>query len=187
MGDEKAMNRVIVLTGPAGAGKTSIATYLKEKWRVPQVITHTTRPKRAGEVDGLDYYFETKDSFLLNHYLESVHYSQANYGSSKEGLEKAWQKNNLASIVLDTKGAETYQKILGDQAWIWYVTIKDVVKLENRLIARGDETDRVQDRLSAPEFQRDLKLPDQLQGGAEIIVNDDWQQTCDQVDRLVER
>ncbi|GAP03184.1 guanylate kinase [Fructobacillus pseudoficulneus] len=177
--------RVIVLTGPAGAGKTSIATYLKEKWGIPQVITHTTRAKRTGEVDGVDYYFETEESFPKNHYLESVHYGQANYGSSIEGLEKAWQENSFASIVLDTKGAETYLSVLKEQAWVWYVTIQDLDKLEKRLVERGDHESEVKKRLNSAEFRRDLTLPKELAGHAEVLVNDEWQLTCQRVDTLI--
>ncbi|WP_061992818.1 guanylate kinase [Fructobacillus ficulneus] len=179
-------NKVIVLTGPAGAGKTSIASYLKDRWQVPQVITHTTRAKRIGEVDGVDYYFESASSFLLNDYLESVHYSQADYGSSMEGLQKGWEQSSLACIVLDTKGAETYLKRLGSQAWVWYVTIGDVAKLEKRLVDRGDDQAAVHVRLTAPEFKRDLQLPEELEGHATVLKNDDWQETCQEVDRLIQ-
>ncbi|MDB7636254.1 guanylate kinase, partial [Lactococcus garvieae] len=70
------MNRkVFVLTGNTGTGKTTVANYLNEFFEMPKVITHTTRAPREGEVDQVDYYFETEASFKQNHYLESVTYS----------------------------------------------------------------------------------------------------------------
>ncbi|MBS9337287.1 guanylate kinase [Fructobacillus parabroussonetiae] len=177
--------RVIVLMGPAGAGKSSVASYIKEKWQVPQVITHTTRAKRQGEEDGRDYYFESDQSFAQNHYLESVHYGGHQYGSSMEGLERAFEKKALVSIVLDTKGASTYRKILGDEAWLWYITTSDPAKLKKRLVARGDSKEAIEKRLTSAEFQRDLALPADLEGVATVIKNDDWTETKARIDDLV--
>lgn len=178
--------RVIVLMGPAGAGKSSVASYLKEKWMIPQVITHTTRLKRLGEKDGVDYYFESPDSFERNHYLERVTYAGNQYGSSVEGLQKGFAKSSFLSIVLDTKGAETYLKELGAKAWLWYVTVSDVNVLEKRLYKRGDAAAAIQERLASSEFKRDLKIPETLKGKVTVVNNDDWQQTKRLIDRLIE-
>ena len=56
-------NKVFVITGATGVGKTTIARYLQENYRMPRVITHTTRRPREREVNGIAYYFETDDSF----------------------------------------------------------------------------------------------------------------------------
>ena len=64
------MNRkVFVLTGNTGTGKTTVANYLNEFYEMPKVITHTTRPPREGEIDQVDYYFESEQSFKENHYF----------------------------------------------------------------------------------------------------------------------
>ena len=65
-------NKVFVITGATGVGKTTIARYLQDNFRMPRVITHTTRPPRDREVDGISYYFENDTSFEKNHYLERV-------------------------------------------------------------------------------------------------------------------
>ena len=97
------MKHVIVITGATGTGKTTVSTYLKTKYQIPRIITHTTRPKRPGEQDGVDYYFETDASFGHNHFLEAVTYAGYQYGSSYEGLERAFEKSDLVSIVLIPK------------------------------------------------------------------------------------
>jgi guanylate kinase len=66
-------------------------------------MTHTTRPRRHNEVEGVDYAFETPQSFAANHYIEDVTYAGYQYGSSYESLYAAWDKAAFASIVLDTK------------------------------------------------------------------------------------
>lgn len=57
-------NKVIVLCGAPGSGKTTVRKYLTENFAIEPVLTHTTRPKRKGEHDGIDYWFETRETFL---------------------------------------------------------------------------------------------------------------------------
>ncbi|AMV60938.1 Guanylate kinase [Pediococcus damnosus] len=179
------MNKIIVITGATGTGKTTVSDYLKTYYRIPKVITHTTRPARKDEVSGKDYYFETDKSFFDNHYLENVVYAGYHYGSSYEGLEREWQRNALASIVLDTKGAITYVEKLGTQVVVLYMTVSEQGSLAKRLHKRGDDTKMVEQRLASEEYQRDLQLPVELRGKAHVILNDQWQEAQKQIDRII--
>ena len=93
MNDERPGNnilqRIIIIAGPSGVGKTTISKYLTEKYNIPRVVTHTTRPIRKGEIPGKSYYFENDESFKKLHFFEHVKYGEYQYGSSKEALEKA--------------------------------------------------------------------------------------------------
>lgn len=179
------MKHVIVITGATGTGKTTVSTYLKSKYQIPRIITHTTRPMRPGEKDGIDYYFETAESFPHNHFLESVTYAGYQYGSSYEGLERAFDKSDLVSIVLDTKGAETYVHELKDQAVILFLTVGKSVTLHERLKDRGDQLEMIRSRIKSKEYTRDLILPDDLKDVAQVIQNDDWGATQEKLDALV--
>ncbi|QBO36510.1 guanylate kinase [Periweissella cryptocerci] len=179
--------KVFVITGTAGTGKTTIAQYLHNQYQMPQVITHTTRAPRDGEVDNRDYYFETPASFEKNHYLEAVEYSGNRYGSSREGVERAFAKNPFVSIVLDTKGATTYAQVLGDEAVIIYLTVSNHAVLNERLVQRGDEQARIAKRLASADYVRDLVLPADLVGVAHVIVNDDLTATKRKIDELVKQ
>lgn len=179
------MKRVIVITGATGTGKTTVSQYLNSHYDIPRIITHTTRPKRPGEVDGVDYYFETAESFPKNHYLEDVMYASYQYGSSYEGLDRAFEKADLVSIVLDTKGAQTYAEQLGEKAVVLFLTVGKSDILKDRLTSRGDETEMVNHRIRSKEYKRDLELPVALTGRATVIQNDDWLKTQRALDVFV--
>src|SRR5699024_2667815 len=182
------MNRkVFVLTGNTGTGKTTVANYLNEFYEMPKVITHTTRPPREGEIDQIDYYFETEQSFEDNHYLESVAYANYRYGSSYEGLERAWEKIPLISIVLDTAGAKTYSEKLGDEAVVIFLTVTKTDELLGRLSKRGDNLEETRRRMASEEYKRDVQLPEPLQGIAHVVVNDDWISTKEKIDNIVKQ
>lgn len=182
------MNRkVFVLTGNTGTGKTTVANYLNEFYEMPKVITHTTRPPREGEIDQIDYYFETEQSFENNHYLESVAYANYRYGSSYEGLERAWEKSPLISIVLDTAGAKNYSEKLGDAAVVIFLTVTKTDELLGRLSKRGDNLEETRRRMASEEYKRDVQLPKPLQGIAHVVVNDDWLSTKEKIDNIVKQ
>lgn len=179
------MKHVIVITGATGTGKTTVSSYLTEQFHIPRIITHTTRPKRPGEQEGVDYYFETPETFKQNHYLESVHYANYQYGSSLEGLARAFSKSDLVSIVLDTKGAETYVKELETRVSVLFLTVAHPLLLKERLEQRGDQLEMVKNRLASDEYRRDLTLPAGLSGIATVIQNDNWDTTKNRLDKFV--
>lgn len=180
------MKKLFILTGASGVGKTTVSRYLLQKHHIPAIITHTTRPQRLGEVDGVDYYFETPTSFAQNNYLEQVQYAGYLYGSSVEGLNKSWAKNDWVSIVLDTAGAITYKQHYPKETVIIFLTM-DIKELYQRLQLRSDDQQALKQRLNSPEFQRDLHLPPALKNQAYVINNDNWLQTQKQLDQLIQR
>ena len=184
-GNRKQMTLYLADFGAAGSGKTTVAKYLKDTYQMAKVITHTTRAPRPGEVDGVDYYFESPTSIKDRHLLERVEYDGHLYGSSYEGLEAGWAKHPADVIVLDTAGALTYHQALGDQAVVIFLTVSNPQTLAKRIKERGDQLDAVKSRLTSNEYRRDQSLPDYLKGIAHVIVNDDWAQTTQSLDALV--
>lgn len=180
-------NKVLVITGATGTGKTTVQDYLVAQYPVTKVITHTTRPPRQGEVDGRDYYFETETSFPKNHYLESVLYSGYHYGSSREGLAAGFERAPFVAIVLDSKGAITYAQELGEQAVVIFLTVSQPEELLERVTQRGDDRAMLKQRFASPEYRRDLTMPLALQGKAIQLNNDNWQRTQIKLDELMKR
>ena len=176
------MKKIILIAGPSGAGKTTISNYLKRKFGIPRVVTHTTRPKRPGEENKVDYYFEDDASFAQLHFFEHVKYGKYQYGSSKEALHKAWQSNNLVSLIVEINGVKSYVTQLKNQVYFLYVTTSSKDELKERLIRRGDSLESVKERLSGEELN---ELPDDLKPYAHILINDTWAKTAEQLDGLI--
>ncbi len=179
--------RLFVITGATGTGKTTVSQYLTKYYEIPRVITHTTRPPRPNEQNGVAYYFETEASFFTKHYIEYVKYADYYYGSSREAITAAWAKCAYASIVLDTKGAVTYVQTLGAQVVPLFLTVQQPAALLARLAKRGDQREMISQRVASAEYERDLQLPLELIDQAQVIVNDDWSTAKNQLDQLMQR
>lgn len=179
--------QLLVITGATGSGKTTVSHWLTKMYQIPQVVTHTTRPKRHNEVDGVDYYFETEASLAQKHLIESVTYSGYQYGSSYEALDLAWDKSPLISLVVDTKGAQTYLETFGKQVTVLFLTVSEATALISRLEKRNDSPEAIQKRIASAEFKRDLMVSGPLHDQAQIIVNDDWQATQKTLMAIIEQ
>ena len=180
-------HQLIVITGASGTGKTTVSTYLHTHYQVARVITHTTRPMRAGETNGVDYYFETPTSFAQNHYIEHVTYAGYSYGSSYEALDRAFAQSNYASIVLDTAGAISYVQQLDPKPAALFLTLEQPHVLKQRLLNRGDEPAMITQRLQSDEYRRDLTLPPALAGVATVVTNDKWPEAKRAIDQFFQQ
>lgn len=176
------MHKLILIAGPSGAGKTTISDYLANQYGIPRVVTHTTRPIRKGEVPNKSYYFETEETFQKLHFFEHVHYGSYQYGSSREALNRAWEKNDLASLIVNIDGVRSYIDQLGDQCCFLYVTTSSKKTLVQRLVERGDDPAKIKERLSGAELN---ELPADLRPVAQILINDDLNKTKQAIDALV--
>lgn len=112
-------NVILTITGPSLTGKTTLANELMEKYNIFEtVVTHTTRPARKGEVNGVHYNFVSKEEFkaLLNNngFIEHAEVGPKDhkefYGASKKGLEIVFAKNKNPLFVIEPEGAANLQK-----------------------------------------------------------------------------
>lgn len=183
--ESNILQRIIIIAGPSGVGKTTVSKYLTEKYNIPRVVTHTTRPIRQGEIPGKSYYFEDDESFKKLHFFEHVKYGEYQYGSSKEALERAWKKNDLVSLIVETDGVKSYLEKLGQQVYFIYLTVSDFSVLKKRLLARGDKRSEIDKRLNSYEFKRDLHLSKELAQKAHVLNNDNWEKTSEELDKII--
>ena len=167
--------KVIIVSAPSGAGKTSIVQHLLEQ--VPALkfsISATTRPKRDYEIDGKDYYFLTPEQFkerLANdEFLEWQEvYADQFYGSLKSEVERIWSNGQAVIFDVDVLGGLNIKKFYGDEALSVFIEPPTMEELENRLKNRGTENDAsLKKRLAKAEYE--LSFARQFD---KIVLNDD--------------
>lgn len=177
--------KVIIVSAPSGAGKTSIVRHLLEQ--VPELkfsISATTRPKRDYEIDGKDYYFLTPEQFkerLANdEFLEWQEvYADQFYGSLKSEVERIWSNGQTVIFDVDVLGGLNIKKFYGDEALSVFIEPPTLEELMKRLKKRGTETeeslkkrlDKAEYELSfAPQFDR-IVLNDDLATAQQEMIN----------------
>lgn len=163
----KNKGRLFIVAAPSGAGKTSVVTNviskLKQTIPIERVITLTTRPKRPGEVNSIDYYFLSEEEFLKkqneNYFIETTKYNGYYYGSPKSIIQD--MKNGKSFILItDTAGANNFKKnIVQDAITIW-ITVPDVHELRKRLEKRHTDSPEVVEKrlqIARHEIERETK------------------------------
>ncbi len=154
---------LIVLTGPASAGKDTILLRLLEIYPyLKRVITTTTRSKRPGETEGKDYYFVSYEQFeemIRNgEFLEFVDFFGNLYGTTKKELEPLSQGENLIWRVETSRAAKINEVLSADQQTktvVIYIDVPDWEVLRNRMRKRGMSEQDIEERLKqdAKDFQ----------------------------------
>jgi len=135
---------LIVISGPSGAGKDTVMQRMKERGLPFHfVVTATTRPQRANEVHGRDYFFVSKDEFARLIDQDELIEHAIVYGDYK-GIPKQQVREALASgkdvvMRIDVQGAETVRK-LAPEALMIFITTENEHDLVRRLETRKTET-----------------------------------------------
>ncbi len=111
---------IVTITGPSSAGKTVLSKALEQSGFEPLVST-TTRAPRAGEVDGRDYHFVSKEKFLelLNTggLIENVEYDSNYYGVQAAVAERAFQQGKPAVLVAEPHGCQQIHEFCSERGW----------------------------------------------------------------------
>lgn len=114
------MKYIVTLTGPSGSGKTTLANELTTGHGFKNIVSHTTRSPRTGEVDGQDYYFVTEQQFdhmvSKSEFIECVIFNGVSYGVSTLEIEKAHCNDSVPVLVVEPHGLlqiDTYCKTHG--------------------------------------------------------------------------
>lgn len=166
--------KLIIVSAPSGAGKTSIVKHLlKEQPLLAFSVSATSRAKREGECDGKDYYFLTVDDFkqkLANdEFIEwqEVYHNQF-YGTLKSEIDRIWNEGKHVIFDVDVLGGLNLKKIFGDKALAVFIQPPTVEALRERLCGRGTEDSAsLKKRLDKAEYE--LSFADQFDT---VIVND---------------
>lgn len=145
----------IVLSGPAGAGKDTIGKIVLAMFPgIVRPVTATTRPMRAGEVDGVSYIFLARECF--EEYIKQdyfVEYAEVHgnlYGTPTETFMAAWSKAHVW-LQVDVQGAKQVKSKYPQTHLIYIDAPRD--SLERRMVIRGDKADDIVRRLATRDWE----------------------------------
>ena len=181
-------NKLIIITAPSGAGKTSITRHLLHQF--PQLafsVSAATRAARGKEQDGVDYYFMSTEAFQHkiqeNEFVEwEMVYEGKYYGTLKNELARIWNNGQVPVLDIDVKGAiHVQQQYPPGNSMSIFIEPPSVEELRRRLQSRGTETrESLQARVNKASFE--ISFRHQFN---HIIVNDNLEKACRQATELV--
>ena len=184
---KKEYEKMIVITAPSGAGKTSITRHLINVF--PQLafsISAATRKPRINEQDGVDYYFISEVEFqrkiLQDEFVEwEMVYEGKYYGTLKSELKRIWKNKQIPVMDIDVQGAIHVQKEYPINSLFIFIQPPSVEELKKRLQSRGSETaESLNARINKSAFELSFK-----NNFENVIVNDDLERACAEAEAIV--
>ncbi|MCD6432835.1 MAG: guanylate kinase [Sulfurimonas sp.] len=153
---------VLVLSGPSGAGKTSLIKKIADEiGEYYFSISTTTRPIRDGEVDGVHYHFVNEEEFKKDiaedNFLEYAVVHGNHYGTSLKSVREALNAGKLVLFDIDVQGNTAVNSRLGDITTSVFITPPTLSKLKQRLLDRSTDTQEVMEsrlKMAKREIQR---------------------------------
>jgi guanylate kinase len=180
--------KLIIFSAPSGAGKTTIVKRLLEKYgdKIAFSISASTREPRAGEVDGEDYYFISKEEFLhriaKKEFVEFEEvYSGTFYGTLRSEIERIWEKGKAVIFDIDVIGGLHLKRKFGDNALAVFVQPPTLDVLIDRLRGRGtDSEEKLKERIEKAD--KELAYADKFDV---ILKNDNLEDACKEASDLL--
>ncbi|PXX48113.1 MULTISPECIES: guanylate kinase [Aquitalea] len=171
----KAVGNIYIVVAPSGAGKTSlVAALLQAEPTVELSVSYTTRPARAGEVDGQHYHFVGHAEFQAmiegQDFLEYAEVYGNFYGTSVRWLQSRLEQGRDILLEIDWQGAEQVRKVFPEAVGI-FILPPSIEELERRLRGRGTDSEEVILRRLASARSEIDKVAEYDY----IVVNDDFE------------
>ena len=179
--------KIIIITAPSGAGKTSITRHLMKVF--PQLafsVSAATRSPRGTEKDGVDYHFistaDFKEKIQHNEFVEwEMVYEGKYYGTLKSEMERIWNQGKIPVLDIDVKGAIHVQQQYADSSLSIFIQAPSIDELQKRLESRGTETaESLAARVNKAAYELSFKGHFN-----KIIINDQLQRACTEAESIV--
>lgn len=181
--------KAILFSAPSGSGKTTIIKQLAKHYDCFEFsISATSRSPRAGERDGVDYYFISNDVFKQKaadgEFLEWEEvYQGVCYGTLKSEITRIWDNGHVIVFDVDVNGGKRLKKHFGDAALSVFVMPPSIEVLEQRLRQRGTETEEaIMKRLGRSAIELGEAPSFDI-----TIINDDLQTAIDDTIQAIDK
>jgi guanylate kinase len=180
--------KIIIITAPSGAGKTSITRWLLDKYPADLAfsVSAATRRPRSHEREGVDYYFMNLEAFKQkiqhNEFAEwEMVYEGKFYGTLKSELERIWQAGKTPLLDIEVKGAIHIREQYPASTLALFIEPPSVDELRRRLEMRGTETiESLMARVNKASYEISFK-----HHFDQIIVNDDLSRACQEAEAAI--
>ena len=184
--ESKSFGKLFIITGPSGVGKgTILEKFFHNNKNIIYSRSETTRKPRPGEVNGVNYFFVTKEEFEASiqndEFLEWAKYSDNYYGTKKKFVLKALSQGADVLLEIETQGAKKIMEKFPDCITIFF-TPPNLDELEKRLRGRKTEDEEsIQKRLQ--RVREELKLAPHYKYA---IVNDKVEDALEKLQKVYE-
>jgi guanylate kinase len=176
---------LIVISGFSGAGKGTIVKQLVERYGYGLSVSCTTRAPRAGEVDGKDYHFKTKEEFErlidYNGFIEYAQYVDNYYGTPRAYVEQEMAAGHNVILEIEVQGAMNIKNQYPD-AVLLFVSAPSAKELKERLLGRGSEDMQTVNK----RMQRAIVESDSMHVYDYIVINDDLEKCVEHVHGIID-
>ncbi len=180
-------NKIIIITAPSGAGKTSITHYLLNKYPLLAFsVSAATRQPRDGEQDGKDYHFMSAEAFeekiTAKAFVEwEMVYEGKYYGTLKSELERIWTEGKTPVLDIDVHGAVHVQQKYPNDSLSIFIEPPSMDELKKRLQSRGTESaESLAARVNKASFE--ISFSHHFN---KSIINDDLQKACAEAEQMI--
>lgn len=176
---------LFVLSGPSGVGKGTVRKRLFERRpNLKYSISVTTRQKRPGEKDGVDYFYKTKEEFKRlieqNELLEYAQYVDNYYGTPRQYVENMLNKGYDVFLEIEVQGALQVKETFSEGVFI-FLYPPSFNDLKKRITRRGTETeDLVEYRLN--KAAKEMMMMDHYDY---IVINDRVEQAVEKIQAII--
>jgi len=177
---------LVVISGPSGVGKGTVrqALFDMKGHNLVYSVSMTTRQPRAGEVDGVDYYFVTEEEFKKrieeNRFLEYANFVGNYYGTPRDKVEEQLALGNEVVLEIEVQGALQVKERKPDAVFI-FIAPPSMTDLEHRLVTRGTESyEIIKERLE--KARREIGLAPEYDY---IVINDDVHNAADRIMAII--